>query len=119
VAGELARDRDGDDSAALAAMLERVPALMEAAGAGVGAGAYCYWLALSAPLKRGACAQLLALVPGCPDQQPARVRVAGFAVALRQTIGASPQDAVGRLTSSWKRVRPIPASAPNSSASKC
>jgi hypothetical protein len=54
VSGELARDRDRDDRAPLATPLERVPALVQPAGALVGAGADRGRLAAAATLKRRA-----------------------------------------------------------------
>ena len=55
--GELARDRDGDNGPSLAAAFECLPALVEAVGALVGAGADGCGLSLSAPLERRARAQ--------------------------------------------------------------
>jgi hypothetical protein len=78
VSGELARDGDGDDRASFAAVLECVPALVEAACALVGTCADRGGLSLSAPLERCTRPQRPALVPGRLDQQPARVRVAGL-----------------------------------------
>ena len=57
MAGEFARDRDRDDGAALAAALERVPAMVEAAGAAVGLGAYRGRLSLAASRERRALPQ--------------------------------------------------------------
>jgi len=54
VAGELARDRDSDDRASFAAVLECVPALVEAACARVGARANSGRLVSPAALERGA-----------------------------------------------------------------
>lgn len=76
--GELTCNRDGDDRASLAAGLEGVPAVVEPAGALVGASPDRSRLTLSAPLERRARAQRTTLVPGSLNEQPARVRVAGL-----------------------------------------
>src|SRR3954447_23484882 len=85
VAGEFARDRDRDDGAPLAALFERVPTCVEAAGALVSAVADGGGLALPALLERRAGPQRPALMPGCFDQEPSRVRVAGLGDAAEAT----------------------------------
>jgi hypothetical protein len=67
VGGELTRDRGGDERARLAALLEVLPALMEAAGAVVGAGAYGRGLVGASPLEGCARSWRSALVPGGLD----------------------------------------------------
>ena len=78
MAGELARDGDRDDRAPLAAAA-RVPAsVVEPAGAALGAGADRGRLPFAASLELRLARERPPLVPGCLDQQPPRVPVAGL-----------------------------------------
>jgi len=78
VGSELAGDRDRDDRAWLASLLEVLPAAVEAVGAVVGLETDERGLAGAAPLERCAWSWRASLVPGRLDQQPACVAVAGL-----------------------------------------
>jgi len=78
VSGEFACDGDDDDRPRFASGLERVPALLQAAGAALGLGLHGERLAGASAFERDAPARRAALVSGGLDQKPAYVAVAGF-----------------------------------------